>query len=57
LGNQSDLELPKNYKGNPYIIGNRAFYSNLNITSIIIPEGVTSIKNRAFSACSNLIHI
>lgn len=57
LGNQCDLELSKTYKGNPYIIGKRAFYSNLNITSIIIPEGVTSIKNRAFSVCSNLINI
>ena len=57
LGNESDLELPKNYKGNTYIIGRRAFYSNLNITSIIIPEGIMSIEHRAFFMCSNLTSI
>lgn len=35
-------------------IGSRAFYGNANITSIIVPNSVTSIGKTVFKECSNL---
>ena len=35
-------------------IGDIAFYDHENLTSVIIPVGVTTIKWAAFSLCSNL---
>ena len=40
-----------------YSIGNYAFQSCISLTSITIPEGVTSIGNDAFSFCSRLTSI
>jgi len=34
-----------------------AFYGNDNITSVVIPDGVTSIGNEAFSGCENLTSV
>ncbi len=54
LGNETELTLPENYKGGSYKIYNYAFYNNTSLTSITIPESVTSIGNYAFSGCASL---
>jgi len=38
-------------------IGNQAFYGNSSLTSIAIPDSVTSIGNDPFGACGNLTAI
>lgn len=38
-------------------IGKDAFYSNLYITDVIIPQGVKAIKSGAFFGCENLMDI
>ena len=52
-GNGGDIVLPKDFNGKSYSIGAQAF-ANSNVTSVKIPEGVTSIGDWAFSGCSNL---
>ena len=56
-GNETSLVLPDNYNGESYVINDRAFYYCYNLTSVVIPNGVTSIGNDAFSGCSNLTNI
>ena len=51
LGNEFDLILPENYNGNNYTIGSNVF-KNKTISSITIPESVTSIGNDAFYGCN-----
>ena len=43
--------------GNSYEIRKYAFYENTNITSVVIPDSVTSIGSSAFSGCSSLTSI
>ena len=38
-------------------VGEAAFKGNLNITSVIIEEGVTSIEKEAFAGCTNLVSV
>ena len=57
LGDDTDLTLPANYNGQNYAIGNYAFYGCTGLTSITIPDGVTSIGNFAFSGCTGLTNI
>ena len=54
LGNDTELTLPVNYKGENYVIGNSAFNGCSSLTSIEIPNSVTSIGNSAFNGCSDL---
>ena len=51
LGNATELTLPADYKGENYVIEANAFNGNKTITSITIPNSVTSIGYRAFSGC------
>ena len=53
------LEIPATYKGMPVMaIDDLAFRNRTDIVgSVIIPEGVTSIRNNAFRNCSNLDNI
>lgn len=53
-GESTELTLPANYNGNSYVIGNNAFRDNTNITSVTIPDAVTSIGNSAFFNCEEL---
>ena len=57
IGNDTQIILPDNYKGKSYIIGANAFYNNTSITSIEIPNSVTSIGYDAFRGCSGLTSI
>ena len=56
-GNASEIILPDNYKGEKYAIGNNVFKNKSSITSITIPNSVTSIGNYAFYHCSSLTSI
>ena len=57
LGSDTELTLPADYKGESYVIGESAFKGNNTITSITIPNSVTSIGDSAFSYCSGLTSI
>ena len=49
------LEIPSEFNGLPVIgIGYSAFHQCWNLTSIIIPDSVTSIGERAFRDCNDL---
>ncbi len=57
IGNDNDLVLPENYKGENYAIEKSVFSNFTNLTSITIPNSVTSIGGGAFYKCSNLTSI
>ena len=40
--------------GNNVSIGNNTFYNCFSLTSITIPDGITTIENNAFSGCRSL---
>ena len=54
LGNATELTLPADYKGDNYVIGADAFSGCTGLTSIEIPNSVTSIVYSAFSGCTGL---
>ncbi len=57
LGNDFELTLPDNYNGESYEIYKYAFYENNKITSVTIPNSVTSIASSAFSDCYKLVEV
>ena len=57
LGDATELVLPENYKGDNYAIGEYAFYACSGLTSVEIPNSVTSIGDYAFDGCSGLTSI
>ena len=52
VGEDEELILPKTYKGQGYSIGDYAFHYCSNLTSVTIPDGITSIGYAAFSGTS-----
>jgi len=56
FGKSNDVVLPSNYNGGNYAIGDSVFY-NSSITSIKIPNSVTTIGNSAFSGCTGLTSV
>ena len=54
IGNETSIVLPESYNGMSYVIGNNAFSSCKSLTSITIPNSVTTIGNYAFYNCTNL---
>ena len=57
LGNANELILPNDFNGENYTIGANAFYNCSNLTSVTIPNSVTSIGASAFSGCSGLTEV
>ena len=62
-GNEADITLPESfiaYDGtavNSYEIYQFAFYRNLDVTSVTIPDSVTSIGEDAFYGCAGLTSV
>ena len=57
IGDETELTLPENYKGEAYAIGSNAFKGYTSLTSVTIPDSVTSIGNSAFFGCSGLTSV
>lgn len=56
-GPAADVTIPSRYKGKPVTtIGHAAFF-NSAVTSVTIPDSVTSIDDNAFGFCSQLTNI
>ncbi len=53
-GEETDLVLPENYKGKSYSIYPNAFKNRVDITSLVISEGVTEIGKKAFFECNRI---
>ena len=54
IGSDTELTLPESYNGSSYEIYKFAFYNNDKITSVTIPDSITSIGDYAFYGCSCL---
>ena len=56
-GNDSIISLPPNYNGKNYTIGAYAFSNCTGLTSVIIPNSITSIENNVFKNCTSLAYV
>ena len=57
VGLNTDLTLPDDYNGQNYKLNNYAFYNCSGLTSVTIPDSVTSISDSAFRGCSGLTSV
>ncbi|MBQ7346592.1 MAG: leucine-rich repeat domain-containing protein [Clostridia bacterium] len=58
IGSDKAVTIPATVEGCPVVaIGDRAFMDNANLTSVTIPDGVTSIGWFAFSGCVSLENV
>ena len=53
-GNETELVLPINCKGENYVVGDGVFKNNTSLISVTIPNGATGIGESAFQGCSNV---
>lgn len=56
-GTAADVTIPSRYKGKPVTMIDHAAFHNSAVTSVTIPDSVTSIHDSAFSYCSSLTNI
>ena len=57
-GAGGDITIPSTLDGYPVsAIGRSAFYTCAELTSVVIPDGVTDIGDYAFTRCSNLTSV
>lgn len=56
-GTAADVTIPSRYKGKPVTAINNAAFPNSAVTSVTIPDSVTSIPDAAFVNCSKLTNI
>ena len=62
-GEATDISLPESFSAyggtivNSYEINRYAFYGNTALTSVVIPDSVTSIGDNAFSGCTMLTSV
>ena len=54
IGDNKEVVLPQNYNGESYKIHSFAFYYQSEITSVVVPNGVTAIGEYAFEGCSSI---
>ena len=57
LGSDTEITLPEYDAGKEYEIWSYAFFYTSKITSVIIPDNVTSIGEKAFSMCTSLTSV
>lgn len=56
-GAAADVTIPSRYKGKPVTMIDHAAFHNSAVTSVTIPDSVTSIHDSAFAYCSSLTNI
>ena len=56
-GTAADVTIPSRYKGKPVTMIDHAAFFNSVVTSVTIPDSVTSIGDNAFANCSQLTNI
>lgn len=56
-GTAADVTIPSRYKGKPVTAINNAAFPNSAVTSVTIPDSITSIPDAAFVNCSKLTDI
>lgn len=56
-GTAADVTIPSRYKGKPVTAIEHAAFFNSAVTSVTIPDSVTSISDGAFGFCSQLTNI
>lgn len=56
-GTAADVTIPSRYKGKPVTMIDHAAFFNSAVTSVTIPDSVTSIHDSAFAYCSSLTNI
>ncbi|MGM9680570.1 MAG: leucine-rich repeat domain-containing protein [Eubacteriales bacterium] len=55
IGTDTDMVIPEYIDGKPVtVIGERAFLSNLTVTSVSVPDSVTIMQGNIFQNCSSL---
>lgn len=56
-GTAADVTIPSRYQGKPVTMIDHAAFHNSAVTSVTIPDSVTSIDDNAFGFCSQLTNI